>query len=40
MNDLKQQDGGDLTIYGYGRLSKTLLEHHVVDEVRFSIHPV
>ena len=40
VNDLKQQDGGDLMIYGYGRLSKTLLEHHLVDEIRFSIHPV
>jgi dihydrofolate reductase len=27
-------------IYGHGRLSKTLLEHHLVDEIRFSIHPV
>jgi dihydrofolate reductase len=40
VNDLKQQDGGDLMIYGHGRLSKTLLEHHLVDEIRFSIHPV
>jgi dihydrofolate reductase len=40
VNDLKQQDSGDLMIYGHGRLSKTLLEHHLVDEIRFSIHPV
>jgi dihydrofolate reductase len=40
VTELKQQDGGDLMIYGYGRLSKTLLEHHLVDEIRFSIHPV
>ena len=40
VHDLKQQDGGDLMIYGHGRLSKTLLEHHLVDETRFSIHPV
>jgi dihydrofolate reductase len=40
VNDLKQQDGGDLMIYGYSRLSKTLLEHHLVDEIRFSIHPM
>ena len=40
VNDLKQQGGGDLMIYGHGRLSKTLLEHHLVDEIRFSIHPV
>jgi dihydrofolate reductase len=37
---LKQEDGGDLMMYGYGRLSRTLLEHHLVDEIRFSIHPV
>jgi dihydrofolate reductase len=40
VSDLKQQDGGDLMIYGHGRLSKTLLEHGLVDEIRFSIHPV
>jgi dihydrofolate reductase len=37
---LKQEDGGDLMIYGYGRLSRTLLENHLVDEIRFSVHPV
>jgi dihydrofolate reductase len=40
VNDLKQQDGLDLIVYGYGRFSRTLLEHHLVDEIRFSIHPV
>ncbi|HEX6524525.1 MAG TPA: dihydrofolate reductase family protein [Streptosporangiaceae bacterium] len=40
VTELKQQDGGDLMIYGHGRLSQTLLAHHLVDEVRFSIHPV
>jgi dihydrofolate reductase len=40
VKDLKQQDGGDLLMYGYGRLSQTLLEHHLVDEIRFSVHPV
>ena len=37
---LKEEDGGDLMMYGYGRLSRTLLEHHLVDEIRFSVHPV
>ncbi len=37
---LKQEDGRDLMMYGYGRLSRTLLEHHLVDEIRFSVHPV
>jgi dihydrofolate reductase len=35
-----KQDGGDLMMYGYGQLSQTLLAHHLVDEIRFSIHPV
>jgi dihydrofolate reductase len=37
---LKQEDGRDLIMYGHGRLSRTLLEHHLVDEIRFSVHPV
>ena len=37
---LKEDDGRDLMLYGYGRLSRTLLEHHLVDEIRFSVHPV
>jgi dihydrofolate reductase len=40
VNELKQQDGGDLVIYGHGRLSQTLLEHHLVDELRFSVYPL
>jgi dihydrofolate reductase len=40
VKELKQQGDGDLMMYGYGRLSQTLLEHHLVDEVRFSVHPV
>jgi dihydrofolate reductase len=37
---LKEEGGGDLMMYGYGRLSRTLLEHRLVDEIRFSVHPV
>jgi dihydrofolate reductase len=40
VTELKKEDGGDLMMYGYGRLSRTLLAHHLVDEIRFSIHPV
>jgi len=40
VTELKQQDGRDLMMCGYGRLSQTLLENHLVDEIRFSIHPV
>ncbi len=39
VTELKQQDGGDLMMYGYGRLNQTLLEHQLVDEIRFSVHP-
>jgi dihydrofolate reductase len=40
VTELKQQDGRDLITYGHGRLSRTLLAHHLVDEIRFSVHPV
>jgi dihydrofolate reductase len=37
---IKQQDGQDLTIYGHGRLSETLMREGLIDEFRFSIHPI
>jgi dihydrofolate reductase len=37
---LKQQDGKDLVIYGHGPLGQTLLEHHLLDELQFAIHPI
>ena len=40
VTELKRQDGGDLMMYGYGRLNRTLLENRLVDEIRFSVHPV
>jgi dihydrofolate reductase len=40
VTELKQQGGRDLIMYGYGRLGQTLLQHHLVDELRFSVHPV
>jgi dihydrofolate reductase len=40
VGELKNQDGGDLMIYGYGQLSQTLLEHDLVDELSFWINPV
>src|SRR5215471_16518892 len=40
VTELKQKDDGDLMMYGYGRLSQSLLAHHLIDEIRFSIHPV
>jgi dihydrofolate reductase len=37
---LKQQDGGDLAIFGHGRLAQALLEHGLTDELNLSVHPV
>lgn len=37
---LKEAGDGDLTIYGYGRLARTLLDAGLVDEMMLSIHPV
>ena len=40
VNELKQQDGRDLVLYGHGQLSQTLLEHHLLDEIRLAVHPL
>ncbi|MFL6076839.1 MAG: dihydrofolate reductase family protein [Mycobacteriales bacterium] len=40
VTELKKRDGGDLMIYGYGRLARTLLEHGLVDVLKFSVFPV
>ena len=37
---LKAEDGANLLKYGTGSLSKTLLEHRLVDEYHFWIFPV
>ncbi len=37
---LKREDGKDMMIYGHGPLGQTLLEHDLLDEIRFAIHPV
>ena len=37
---LKEQDGGDLLVYGHGLLAETLLEHHLLDVLDLSIHPL
>jgi dihydrofolate reductase len=38
--ELKDQDGADLVIYGYGQLTQTLLENDLVDELDIWLHPV
>ena len=40
VNELKQQGGRDLVLYGHGRLSQTLLEYHLLDEIRLAVHPL
>ncbi|HEY4852666.1 MAG TPA: dihydrofolate reductase family protein [Streptosporangiaceae bacterium] len=37
---LKEQDGGDLLVYGHGMLAETLLKQHLLDVLDVSIHPV
>jgi dihydrofolate reductase len=37
---LKQQEGNDLVIYGHGLLGHTLLEGHLLDELKLWIHPM
>ena len=36
---LKQQDGDTIVQYGFGRLSRTLLEAGLLDELRLWVHP-
>lgn len=37
---LKQQEGGDLLIWGHGLLAETLLKQHLLDVLDISIYPV
>ena len=37
---LKEQDGGDLLVYGHGMLAQTLFKQHLLDVLDVSIHPV
>ncbi|MGX5828224.1 dihydrofolate reductase family protein [Mesorhizobium sp. 43Arga] len=37
---LKQQPGKDLIKYGTGKLDRTLLEHHLIDEIQVWIIPI
>lgn len=38
--ELKKQDGGDILIYGVGRLAHTMLRAKLVDELEMWVHPV
>jgi dihydrofolate reductase len=37
---LKQQDGGDIEVYGSTTLVQTLMRHNLVDEYRVAVHPI
>jgi len=37
---LKEQDGQDILQYGFGPVSRTLVRHGLLDELRLWIHPV
>src|SRR5262245_63009527 len=37
---LKQEDGGDLLVYGHGLLAETLLRQQLLDVLDISIHPL
>jgi dihydrofolate reductase len=39
MRRLKEQPGQNIVQYGFGRLSFTLLEHGLLDELRLWLHP-
>ena len=40
VRELKETPGGDLMIYGYGRLARSLVAHGLVDRVKFLVFPV
>jgi dihydrofolate reductase len=37
---LKQEDGGDLLVYGHGLLAETLLRQQLLDVLDISVHPL
>ncbi len=37
---LKREDGKHIMSYGHGPLGHALLEHNLLDEIQFAIHPV
>jgi dihydrofolate reductase len=40
VTDIKRQPGGDVLLYGFGPVARTLLEGGVLDLARFWVHPV
>jgi dihydrofolate reductase len=40
VGELKAEQGGDLVVYGYGRLARSLQAAGLVDELHFAVHPL
>jgi dihydrofolate reductase len=40
ITQLKQAAGGDIVQYGFGAVSRLLLEHGLLDELRLWVHPL
>jgi dihydrofolate reductase len=40
VQELKQQDGQSILVYGSGTFAQTLLRHNLVDELRLLIYPL
>lgn len=36
----KEASGGDIVQYGFGQLSRAMVEHHLLDELRLWVHPL
>lgn len=40
VSQLKEQQGGNLVVFGHGLLGETLLTHHLIDLLELEIHPL
>ena len=40
INNLKQQDGKDITVHGSATLVQTLMQHDLVDRYRLLVYPL
>lgn len=40
VSDLRRHGDGDVIMYGFGPVARTLLDNGLLDEIRFFVHPV
>jgi dihydrofolate reductase len=40
VRELKEQDGGDIVLYGHGPVGQALLDAGLIDELKLWVHPV